>query len=110
MDVAIPCKHVYRDVAARALCRLADAPRRARPTLAEYLGDRGYATAGFVANTGYCAADSGLARGFTRYHDFIFPDLTVLKTAILVNRGLEGLRMVVYFWKIGWNLPGCSRM
>ena len=38
-----------------------------RPTLAEYLGDRGYATAGFVANLYYCAADSGLSRGFTHY-------------------------------------------
>ena len=60
------------------------------PTLAEFLGDRGYATAGFVANTFYCATDSGLARGFTRYQDFIFPELTALKTAVLVNRALEG--------------------
>ena len=41
------------------------------PTLAEFLGDRGYATAGFVANTFYCGSSSGLARGFTHYHDFI---------------------------------------
>ncbi len=34
----------------------------ARPTLAEFLGARGYATAGFVANTSYCASDSGSAR------------------------------------------------
>ena len=52
---------------------------RTHPTLAEFLGDRGYATAGFVANTPYCAADSGLARGFTHYQDFIFPELTALK-------------------------------
>jgi len=70
---------------------------RTFPTLAEFLGDRGYATAGFVANTGYCATDSGLARGFTRYQDFIFPDFTALKTAVLVNRVLEGVRAVVYF-------------
>ena len=68
-----------------------------RPTLAEFLGDRGYATAGFVANTFYCATDSGLARGFTRYQDFIFPELTALKTAILVNRAAEGLRAIVYY-------------
>ena len=61
------------------------------PTLAEFLGDRGYATAGFVANTRYCGTDSGLARGFTRYQDFIFPELTALKTAVLVNRALEGV-------------------
>ena len=70
---------------------------RAHPTLAEFLGDRGYATAGFVANTWYCAADSGLARGFTHYQDFIFPELTALKTAVLVSRALEGFQAIVYF-------------
>ncbi len=67
------------------------------PTVAEFLGDRGYATAGFVANTGYCAVDSGLSRGFTRYHDFIFPEFTALKTAALVNRALQGMRAVRSF-------------
>ena len=67
------------------------------PTLAEFLGDRGYATAGFVANTGYCGTDSGLARGFTSYHDFIFPELTALETAVLVNRALDGVRAVTFF-------------
>ena len=52
----------------------------ARPTLAEFLGEQGYATAGFVANTAYCASDSGLARGFTHYQDFVFPELTAFKT------------------------------
>ena len=56
-----------------------------RPTLARFLGERGYATAGFVANTFYCATDSGLARGFAHYDDYIFPDLTFLKTAVLVH-------------------------
>jgi arylsulfatase A-like enzyme len=64
------------------------------PTLAEFLGDRGYATAGFVANTYYCGSDTGLARGFTRYQDFIFPELTALKTAALVGRTLEEMRGV----------------
>jgi arylsulfatase A-like enzyme len=67
---------------------------RMRPTVAEFLGNRGYATAGFVANTEYCAADSGLSRGFTLYEDFIFPKLTALKPAVLVNRALEGLRAI----------------
>ena len=70
---------------------------RHAPTLAEFLGDRGYATAGFVANTGYCAADSGLSRGFTQYQDFIFPELTALKTAVLVSRALMGLQAIVFF-------------
>ena len=68
-----------------------------QPTLAEFLGDRGYATAGFVANTGYCGTDSGLARGFTIYHDFIFPKLTVLETAVLVNRSSGRCSAVTFF-------------
>jgi arylsulfatase A-like enzyme len=39
------------------------------PTLAEYLRENGYATAGFVANLGYCGWESGLGRGFIRYED-----------------------------------------
>jgi arylsulfatase A-like enzyme len=41
------------------------------PTLAEVLSSRGYATAGFVANTYVCNTMSGLARGFGRYEDQI---------------------------------------
>ena len=79
-------------------------------TLAEFLGDRGYATAGFVANTGYCAAGSGLERGFTRYQDFIFPELTALKTAAPFSRALDGLRMTLFFSE-GWlDPPGSSHM
>ena len=70
---------------------------RTFPTLAEILGNRGYATAGFVANTYYCATDSGLSRGFTRYQDFIFPEFTALKSAVMVSRALEVFEMLVYF-------------
>jgi hypothetical protein len=38
-------------------------------TLAEALTSAGYATAGFVANTTYCSAEFGLARGFSHYED-----------------------------------------
>ncbi len=70
---------------------------RSRPTLAEFLGKRGYATAGFVANNWYCAADSGLGRGFTVYRDYILPDLASFKWAVLVDRPLEGLRVIDHF-------------
>jgi arylsulfatase A-like enzyme len=40
------------------------------PTLAEVLRDRGYMTAGFVANTRYASYESGLARGFVHYEDY----------------------------------------
>jgi arylsulfatase A-like enzyme len=69
----------------------------ARPTLAQFLGAKGYATAGFVANTSYCARDSGLDRGFTQYHDFIFPELTAFKKTVLVGRALAGIQSTVTF-------------
>jgi len=64
------------------------------PTLAEYLGSRGYATAGFIANYSYCASDSGLDRGFASYQDYIFPGLTAFNAAVLVNRPVEGMQAV----------------
>jgi arylsulfatase A-like enzyme len=62
------------------------------PTLAEFLGARGYATAGFAANYWYCATDSGLDRGFTTYRDYIFPALTAFHVAVLVDRTVDGLQ------------------
>lgn len=64
---------------------------RSHTTIAEYLGSRGYDTGGFIANTHYCATDSGLSRGFATYRDYIFPRLTALKPAVLVDRAVEGL-------------------
>lgn len=40
------------------------------PTLAEVLSRNGYAAAGFVGNHFYCNTDTGLARGFSTYHDY----------------------------------------
>ena len=45
----------------------------------------------------YCASDSGLGRGFTVYEDYIFPELTALKTAVLVDRALMGMHGLAYF-------------
>jgi arylsulfatase A-like enzyme len=70
---------------------------RTYPTVAEYLGTRGFATSGFVANYSYCARDSGLARGFTRYQDFIFPRLTCFKMSALVSRALAGIQAIEDF-------------
>ena len=39
-------------------------------TLAEALGQAGYATGGFVGNLGYCQRETGLARGFAHYEDY----------------------------------------
>jgi arylsulfatase A-like enzyme len=48
------------------------------PTLAEFLGARGYLTAGFAANTSYCSYESGLGRGFAHYEDYPLSFWTVL--------------------------------
>ena len=47
-----------------------DPAARKFPTLAEYLGSHGYATAGFAANTLFCSYDTGIDRGFTHYEDY----------------------------------------
>ena len=59
--------------------------RTGAPLLAEYMGSRGYATAGFVANTGYCSYDTGLGRGFTYYEDYSLKKLAFLQTAVFVK-------------------------
>ncbi len=67
------------------------------PTLANYLGAQGYATAGFVANVSFCGADTGLGRGFAHYQDYIFPEWSAFKMAALVARPLQGLRSIDRF-------------
>ncbi len=68
---------------------------RTYPTLAEFLGRRGYATAGFIANWFYCGTDSGLARGFTVYQDYIFSELAAFKAGVLVRQSLDSVQVVV---------------
>ena len=71
---------------------------RTSPTLAEFLGWHGYATAGFTANQEYCAVpDSGLARGFSLFEDYIFPELTAFQMAALVDHFVEGVHTVNRF-------------
>jgi arylsulfatase A-like enzyme len=65
--------------------------------VAEFLGARGYATAGFAANHSYCATESGLARGFTVYRDYTFPALTASYMAALVKRPVDGLEAAEAF-------------
>ena len=68
------------------------------PTLAEYLGSRGYATAGFVANVHYCSYEFGLDRGFTHYEDYVLEPLTPLRMCCLGDLALKGVAHV------GWTL------
>ena len=77
------------------------------PTIAEFLGKHGYATAGFIANTWYCGQSSGLSRGFTHYEDYIFPKLTALRMCEMVSRGLANYEVVIHLTRdnlqyIGW--------
>ena len=65
------------------------------PTLAEYLGTRGYATAGFVGNTFYCSYDSGLNRGFTHYKDYVLDKLDALRTVHLIDLSLKTVPRIV---------------
>jgi arylsulfatase A-like enzyme len=53
------------------------------PTLAEYLSARGYATAGFAANTYFCNRWYGIDRGFVHYEDYIVAPLEVLRSSAL---------------------------
>ena len=64
------------------------------PTLAEYLGSLGYATAGFVGNTFYCAYDSGLDRGFAHYQDYGLDWLSAVRTVHLVDLTLKTINSV----------------
>jgi arylsulfatase A-like enzyme len=51
------------------------------PTLAEYLRDHGYATAGFVANTFFCNHWYGLSRGFLHYEDTAVTFIEILRSS-----------------------------
>ncbi len=54
---------------------------RAHPTLAAFLSGNGYSTAGFVANTTYCGAETGLNHGFVHYEDHDLSPLGILRTS-----------------------------
>jgi len=65
----------------------------AQPTLAEVLSGQGYATAGFVANTHYCSHETGLARGFSHYEDYVISVPQIMFTSSFA-RFLSGTRFV----------------
>ncbi len=58
------------------------------PTLAEYLGANGYATAGFIGNTFLCSYETGLDRGFTHYEDYVLGRFGLLSVAWLPDHAL----------------------
>lgn len=56
------------------------------PTLAEELRRHGYATAGFVANTGYASRETGLHRGFIHYEDYPTTPAAILVSSSIGRR------------------------
>jgi arylsulfatase A-like enzyme len=56
---------------------------RTFPTLAEFLRDHGYATAGFASNTAFCSVEYGLSRGFAHYEDYVVSPVEALRTSAL---------------------------
>ena len=77
------------------------------PRWPNFSGDRGYATAGFVANTWYCAADSGLARGFTRLPGLHHPQAHRAQDGRAGEPGTESPRATSIIRRIGLSPPGC---
>ncbi|MFP5354460.1 MAG: sulfatase [Gemmatimonadota bacterium] len=76
------------------------------PTVAERLAARGYASGGFMANTGYAGYQLGIARGFAHYEDFVVNMREVLWSSTFSQTGsghllVEGL-LNGERWKL-WN-------
>ncbi|WP_254054053.1 sulfatase [Singulisphaera sp. GP187] len=73
------------------------------PTLAEYLSNQGYATAGFVGNIYYCNRRYGLDRGFARYEDY-YENQTVSPYEIIRSSSLGRclLPLVGYPVRVGF--------
>lgn len=55
------------------------------PTLAELFRDRGYYTAGFVANLEYCITSTGLNRGFIHYEDYPLSMMQIVWSSYLAR-------------------------
>ena len=53
------------------------------PTLAEFLRNHGYATAGFAANTYFCSQWYGLGRGFMHYEDVALTATEIVRSSIM---------------------------
>jgi arylsulfatase A-like enzyme len=72
-------------------------------TLAEFLSKHGYITGGFVANARVCSRESGLARGFIHYEDYVaslkeFVRSSPIIRFALVHRGIR--RLLGYYEKL----------
>ena len=60
-------------------------------TVAELLTEAGFATAGFSANTGYVSRESGLARGFAHFEDFVVTPGEMIRSSVMLRQLFERL-------------------
>lgn len=72
------------------------------PTVAEFLGARGYATAGFAANTFWCSYESGMNRGFAHYEDYPLTPRTILGSTMPGRWLLNQLRGPRDYYGMKW--------
>ena len=98
MDTAVSCDDVYGTMAARALGRLAhparrDASHAGRVPRGAGLRDGRLRRQHCVL----CAATRAWPAASRITEDYIFPELTAFKTAVLVDRVLGGLQAIVRF-------------
>lgn len=89
--------HEFRADATHAL-------ERGIPTLSETLAARGYRTGGFVANVSYAGRESGLARGFSHFEDYVITPAELVMSSslgrfVVLNPGLR--RFIGYY-----DVPG----
>jgi arylsulfatase A-like enzyme len=74
------------------------------PTLAEVLSAHGYVTAGFVGNAIYCSYETGLARGFAHYEDYLISPGEIIRSASLLTFITDShllRRMVGFYNRLG---------
>ena len=71
------------------------------PTLAEVLSENGWITGGFVGNTRYCSAETGLDRGFSHYEGYRTSWADCLLTTALGRHLLLG-RLPTYLGICDW--------
>ena len=74
------------------------------PTLAQFLSSKGYATAGFVANTFYCGPRTGLNRGFAQYQAYFGTVADMISRTFYGELLLDKLPLVGYY-----DIPGRKR-
>jgi arylsulfatase A-like enzyme len=81
-------------------------------TLAERMRDRGYATGGFAANTGYVGHETGLQRGFLHFEDYpvngqqlmLSPTLTRTKSGLNIVDAV--LKRQKWYLRAAFEEPG----